>query len=171
MRRLYWFWSALPLGSRMQFFVLALVLGYNFVQIDLNPGNTLFGSPLWMTTVPIIVAAIVMGRLLLPVMMAHPTRAQQLLHGFGLLIFGLWLFGRGQWWGQSILMYLGFIGGMWLEAACSFRFVSEVKRRHDLMLSHVEELAEQAASHRAETNDDTKDFTEDDDWKRKDAER
>ena len=141
MRRFFWFWSALPLSSRMQFFVLALILGYNFVQIDLNPNITLFGSPLWMTTVPIIVAATVMGRLLLPVMMAHPTRAQQFLHGFGLAIFGLWLFSSGQWWGQSILMYLGFIGGMWLEAACSFWFVSEVKRREELFHGQMAELA------------------------------
>ena len=170
MRRFFWFWSALPLGSKLQFFLLALILGYNFVQIDLNPNNVLFGSPLWATTVPIIVAAIVAGRLLLPVMMAHPARAQQLLHGFGLLIFGLWLFGRGQWWGQSILMYLCFIGGMWLEAACSFWFVSEIKRGHDLMVNRFEELTEQAERLRQETDDDTKDWDEEE-WKRRNIER
>lgn len=171
MRRFSWFWSALPLGSKLQFFVLALILGYNFVQIDLNPVNRLFGSPLWVMTVPIIVAAIVTGRLLLPVMMAHPTRAQQGLHGFGLLIFGLWLFGRGQWWGQTVLVYLGFIGGMWLEASCSFWFVSEIRRRHELLASQLEELTALAARRRLEQGDDTHDFADDEEWKREDTDR
>lgn len=135
----------------MQQAVLALVLGYNFAAIDLNPVNRLFGAPLWMTTVPIILAMIVLGRLLLPLMMAHPGRSQQILHGLGLVIFGAWLFGRGQWWGALVITYLALIGGLWLEAACSFWFVSESFRRRELILEHLSELV---AGHESQPMDD-----------------
>ncbi|MEK6261095.1 MAG: hypothetical protein AABP62_21055 [Planctomycetota bacterium] len=140
MRRLYWFWSSLPMAARLQFFVLALILGYNFVAIDLSPANRLFGAPFWMTTVPLIVTMIAVGRLLLPLMMAYPLRAQQVLHGFGLAVFGVWLLSQGQWWGRSVIVYLSLIAGLWLEAACSFWFVSEVGRRQELMLAQMSEL-------------------------------
>ena len=140
MRRIVWFWKALPVGARMQQAVLVLVLGYNFVAIDLNPANRLFGSPLWMTTVPIVLAMIVLGRFLLPLMMSYPERSQQILHGLGLAIFGVWVFSRGQWWGGLVLTYLALIGGLWLEAACSFWFVSETFRRREIFLEHLSEL-------------------------------
>jgi hypothetical protein len=140
MRRLYWFWSSLPLAAKLQYFALVLILGYNFVAIDLRPANKLFGAPIWMTTVPLMMTMIVVGRLLLPWMMAHPVRAQQLLHGFGLTVFGVWLFSQGQWWGRAILTYLSLMAGLWLEAACSFWFVSEAGRRQELMLAQMSEL-------------------------------
>lgn len=142
MQRFVWFLRALPWGAKLQQAVVVLILGYNLTVIDMNPANQLFGAPLWMTTVPIIVAMIVLARLLLPVMMAHPVRAQQFLHALGLIVFGVWLLGRGQWWGRLIVTYLGVIAGFWFEAAASFWFVSEIQRRQELMLAGLAEMME-----------------------------
>lgn len=163
MRRIIWFLRALPLGAKLQQAVFALILAYNFIAIDLNPINRLFGSPLWMTTVPIIIAMIVLSRLMLPLMMAHPHRSQQFLQGFGLVIFGVWLFGRSQWWGALVITYLGLVAGLWLEAAASFWFVSEIQRRQELVMSSLSELMASADS--TELNDSE---NEDDDEQHKD---
>ncbi len=160
MQRLVWFLRALPLAAKLQQAVFVLILAYNFTMIDLNPANQLFGSPLWMTTVPIIVAMIVLARLLLPMMMAHPQRTQQFLRGLGLMVFGTWLFGQNQWWGRMVVTYLGLIGGLWFEAAASFWFVSEMQRRQELMLSG---LAELMANHEP-THSDEPVTESDDDW-------
>ena len=160
MRRVIWFLRALPLGAKLQQAVLLLILAYNFTMIDLNPANRLFGSPLWMTTVPIIVAMIVLARLLLPVMMAHPQRTQQFLQALGLIVFGAWLLGKNQWWGQMVVTYLGLIGGLWLEAAASFWFVSEIQRRQELALAALTEMMENiepTPPNEAEGDDDVED--------------
>ncbi len=140
MRRPYWFWSSLPLAAKLQYFGLALILGYNFVAIDLRAGNLWFGAPIWMITVPVMAIMILLGRLLLPLMMAHPARAQQFLQAFGLTVFGVWLLSQGQRWGRLHLTYVSLIGGLWLEAACSFWFISEVGRRHELIQAQMSEM-------------------------------
>ncbi len=160
MRRVLWFLRALPLRAKLQQTVLLLILAYNFTMIDMNPANRLFGSPLWMTTVPIIVAMIVLARLLLPLMMAHPQRTQQFLQALGLIVFGAWLLGKNQWWGQMVVTYLGLIGGLWLEAAASFWFVSEIQRRQELALAALTEVMENiepAPTDEAEGDDDVED--------------
>ena len=161
MRRLYWFCSALTMAAKLQYIALALILGYNFVMIDLNPANQLFGVPLWMTTAPLFVGMIIIGRLLLPLMIAHPTRAQQFLHGFGLTTFGVWVFSHGQWWGGLAITYLSLMGSFWLEAACSFWFISEMGRMQEMMLAQMSGLVSSlsSSSHdEPDTNDD--DLTE-----------
>ena len=160
MRRVLWFLRALPLRAKLQQTVLLLILAYNFTMIDMNPANRLFGSPLWMTTVPIIVAMIVLARLLLPLMMAHPQRTQQFLQALGLIVFGAWLLGKNQWWGQMVVTYLGLIGGLWLEAAASFWFVSEIQWRQELALAALTEVMENiepAPTDEAEGDDDVED--------------
>ncbi len=142
MRRVIWFLRALPLGAKLQQAVLLLILAYNFTMIDLNPANRLFGSPLWMTTASIIVAMIVLARMLLPVMMAYPQRTQQFLQALSLIVFGAWLLGKNQWWGRMVVTYLGLIGGLWLEAAASFWFVSEIQRRQELAMAALTEMVE-----------------------------
>ena len=160
MQRFIWFFRALPWGAKLQQAVLLLILAYNFTMIDMNPANRLFGSPLWMTTVPIIVAMIVLARLLLPVMMAHPQRTQQFLQALGLIVFGAWLLGKNQWWGQMVVTYLGLIGGLWLEAAASFWFVSEIQRRQELAMAALTEMMENiepTPTVEAEADDDVED--------------
>ena len=160
MQRLVWFMRALPLGAKMQQAVFALILAYNFTVVDLNPANRFLGSPLWMTTVPIILAMIVLARLLLPVMMAHPQRAQQFLQAFGLVVFGVWLLSSGQWWGRLILTYFCLIGGLWFEAAASFWFVSEMQRRQELILAGLTEMF----VNRESTHLDNRDGEDGSDW-------
>ena len=164
MQRIVWFLRALPLGAKLQQAVVVLILVYNLTVIDMNPVNRLFGSPLWMTTVPIILAMIVLARLLLPVMMARPVRSQQFLQALGLIVFGVWLLSRGQWWGGLILTYLGIIAGFWFEAAASFWFVSEMQRRQELVLSGlVEFMANHEPSDAGENEIDADDDGDDDD--------
>ncbi len=125
----------------MQQALVVLILGYNFAVVDLNPGNRFFGNPLWMTTVPIIVSMIVLSRLLLPAMMARPARAQQVLQGLGLLVFGVWLVWTLLWGGMPFLLYLGdIVAGFWFVTAASFWFVSETQRRQELVLSELTKL-------------------------------
>jgi hypothetical protein len=140
MRRVLLFWNGLPTTSKLQFFALGLVLGYAFVANDLNPANRFFGRSLWQFTVPIIFGAFVLARLLLPVMMRFPVRAQQVLNGFGLVVFGVWMFSANQWWGRLILTYFGIIGGMWLDASCWFWFVSEMKQREAILLEQLRQF-------------------------------
>ncbi len=164
MRRVIWFLRALPLGAKLQQAVLLLILAYNFTMIDLNPANRLFGSPLWMTTASIIVAMIVLARMLLPVMMAYPQRTQQFLQALSLIVFGAWLLGKNQWWGRMVVTYLGLIGGLWLEAAASFWFVSEIQRRQELAMAALTEMVENiepAPTDEADGDDEVEDR---DDW-------
>ena len=164
MRRVIWFLRALPLGAKLQQAVLLLILAYNFTMIDLNPANRLFGSPLWMTTASIIVAMIVLARMLLPVMMAYPQRTQQFLQALSLIVFGAWLLGKNPWWGRTVVTYLGLIGGLWLEAAASFWFVSEIQRRQELAMAALTEMVENiepAPTDEADGDDEVEDR---DDW-------
>ena len=147
----------------MQQALVVLILGYNFAVVDLNPANRFFGEPLWKTTVPIIVAMVVLSRLLLPVMMLRPARTQQVLHALGLLTFGVWLFVTLQRGGMPLLLYLAdIVAGFWFVSAASFWFVSENQRRQELALSELTKLfahGEVAHSDEAdlESDDDTPD--------------
>ena len=161
MQRIVWFLRALPPGAKLQQAVVVLILVYNLTMIDMNPANRLFGLPLWMTTLPIIISMIVLARLLLPVMMARPVRTQQFLHAFGLIVFGVWLLSRGQWWGGKILTYLGIIAGFWFEAAASFWFVSQMQRLHEAIMAAEEFLANHEPSDSDELDDESDDGLED----------
>ena len=146
MQRLRYFWSALPLWSKLQYLVLAAFLAYTFVSIDLNPRKQAFGLKLWQVTLPMICGTILLGRLLLPVMMWNPRRAEQALTGFGLLIFALWVFKRALNL-RLVITYLGLMGGLWLDASCWFWFLSEVRRREA-------ELMDQLAGQTAEASEE-----------------
>jgi len=141
MQRIVWFLRALPPGAKPQQALVVLILGYNFVVVDLNPGNRFLGSPLWMTTVPIIVSMIALSRLLLSAMMPRPARTQQVLQGLGLLVFGVWLVWTLQWGGMPFFLYLGdMVAGFWFVTAANFWFVSETQRRQELAMSELTEL-------------------------------
>jgi len=143
MRRVLLFWTGLPTSSKLQFAALGLILGYAFVSNDLNPANKFLGRSLWQFTVPMILGAIILGRMLLPAMLRYPERAQQVLNGFGLLVFGVWIVSANQWWGRLIVTYFGIIGGMWFDASCWFWFVSEMKHREAVLLEQLLQLSEQ----------------------------
>ncbi len=132
MRRPYLFWSGLPLASKLQFFAVGLILGY-WLWIDFQFG-------LLKLALPIAFAMLAVSRLLLPLMMAHPERAQQVLNGFGLATFAVWLIGRDQMWGRLIVTHLGLTAAMWLDLGCWFWFVSEIKLREERLLRQLTEL-------------------------------
>lgn len=145
----------------MQQALVLLILGYNFVVVDLNPGHRFLGSPLWMTTVPIIVSMVVLSRLLLPAMMLWPPRTQQLLQGLGLLVFGVWLVWTLQWGGLPFWLYLGdLVAGFWFVTAASFWFLSESQRRQELVMSEFARLLASgtaALPHETDIDDDATD--------------
>lgn len=143
MRRILCFFRALNFSGKLQYGLWLLILGFNFWQSDLNPGNRLFGLPLWMITAPMYLLMILIARALLPVMMARPQKAQQILQGFGLLLFGFWLFSRGQAWGRSFLAFFGISCGFWLETAASFWFISECQQRMEATMAGMSEGQDQ----------------------------
>jgi hypothetical protein len=140
MRRLRYFWSGLPSTSKLQFFVLALILGSAFISNDLNPKFKAFGFKLWQVTVPMICGTILMGRLLMPVMMWNPSRAERMLSGFGLLVFALWIYSSIQK-AQVVGIYLSAIGALWLDASCWFWFISEIRLRDAAWQNQFEHAA------------------------------
>jgi hypothetical protein len=134
MRRLLYFWTGMPLASKLQSFALAVILGYAFVANDLNPRNQLVGFKLWQITAPMILLSILLGRILMPVMVRNPARTEKLLGGLGIIILVLWVFSAAQK-PRVILTYLGLTGGMWLEASCWFWFMSEIRLREAAFLN------------------------------------
>lgn len=135
-RRLWMFWSGLSLGSKLQYIALGLILGAVFTYRDLNPRMRWFGLPLWQITLPLILLTIVMGRLLLPLMLKHPTRTQRFLALFGWLVFGLGILISTQKWGRRLmLVQVGFTTLMWLDLSCWFWFLSEIQLRAAAMLA------------------------------------
>ena len=129
MRRLGYFWRGLPLGSKLQFLAMALILGSVFVTQDLRPRPRVFGLLLWQVTAPLIISAFVLGRLLLPLMLRHPERAQRILSWFGMTVFLVSLLSINQRWGRIVLTHLGLTFGMWLDVSCWFWFISEIQQR------------------------------------------
>jgi hypothetical protein len=127
MRRLGYFWSGLPLFSKLQYLLLGLVMGTLFVRRDLHPGNQFLGLPLWQITVPLIVATFILGRLLLPVMLLHPVRTQRVLY-----LFGISLFAAGLYFATRRLVMITHLGttcALWLDVSCWFWFISEIQLR------------------------------------------
>ncbi|MBS0201325.1 MAG: hypothetical protein JSS49_00390 [Planctomycetes bacterium] len=129
MRRLGYFLSGLPLGAKLQFLALGMILGLVFINRDLNPRMQWFGLPLWQITVPLILGVFVLGRLLLPLMMWQPKRAQGLLRWLGMLVLGIGLLSMFQWWGRLLIVHVGLTTAMWLDASCWFWFISEIQKR------------------------------------------
>lgn len=127
MRRIYYFWSGLPLGSKLQFAAMGILLGWIFISIDLK--NHLLGIPLWQVTGSLILGTFVTGRLLMPLMVRYPTQAQRALWWFGMLVFCLGLYSSTQAWRRVMIVHLGLTMAMWLDASCWFWFISEVQRR------------------------------------------
>lgn len=134
MRRLGYFWSGLPLSSKLQYLALGLILGTLFVRRDLNPANRFLGLPLWKITVPLILGTFVLGRLLLPVMLLHPVRAQRVLYLFGMMLFAVGLFIATR--KLVMITHLGMTCAMWLDASCWFWFISEIQLRVAAMKDH-----------------------------------
>lgn len=127
MRRFYYFWSGLPLASKLQFVAMGIILGWIFVSIDLK--NHLLGIPLWQVTGSLILGTFVVGRLLTPLMMRYPTQAQRALWWFGMLVFCLGLYSSTQAWRRVMIVHLGLTTAMWLDASCWFWFISESQKR------------------------------------------
>lgn len=138
MNRIRDFWSGLTLAQRLQCLVMGLILGTLFVFNDLNPRNRILEIPLWQVTVPVILSAILLGRLLLPVMLWAPSRTQQLLSISGFMIFGLSLYAGMQGFGRIILVHLCYTLAMWLDVSCWFWFSSEIQRLAARMLADPE---------------------------------
>lgn len=130
MQRLWLFWRGLSLGSKLQYVALGLILATVFVMRDMNPRMRWFGLPLWQITLPLILLTFVLGRMLLPLMLWHPTRTQSILSVFGWVIFGLGIVAASQRWGRRLMIVqVGLTTAMWLDASCSFWFVSEIQWR------------------------------------------
>jgi len=135
MQRLRYFWTGLPLASKLQFVALGLILGAAFVHRDLV--LRWFGLPLWQITVPLILMTIVLGRLLLPWMLRNHRRAQWMLSWSGTIVFGLGLLGTMQWWGRLLITHVFLTTAMWLNASCWFWFISELQRQSALITDGV----------------------------------
>ena len=146
MRRLGYFWSGLPLSSKLQYLALGLILGTLFARRDLNPANRFLGLPLWQITVPLILGTFVLGRLLLPVMLLHPVRTQRVLYLFGITLFAVGLFIATR--RLVMITHLGMTCAMWLDASCWFWFISEIQLRVAAMKDH--QSAPVAGQHGAE---------------------
>lgn len=131
MQRLRYFWTGLPLASKLQFIALGLILGSVFVNRDL--ALRWFGLPLWQITTPLILVTIVLGRLLLPWMLRHPQQAQSILSWSGMIVFSLGLVGTMQWWGRLLITHVFLTTAMWLNASCWFWLISEIQRRNALL--------------------------------------
>ena len=129
MQRLGYFVSGLPLASKLQFLALGLILGLVFWNRELNPAMQWFGLPLWQITVPLMLAAFVFGRILLPLMLWKPERAQRLLGWFGMLVMGVGFLSMYQWWGRLMIVHVGLTTALWLDASCWFWFISENQKR------------------------------------------
>jgi hypothetical protein len=127
MRRIYYFVSGLPLGSKLQFAAMGMILAWIFISIDLK--NHLLGIPLWQVTGSLILGTFVIGRLLMPLMVRYPTQAQRALWWFGMLVFCLGLYSSTLAWRRVMIVHLGLTMAMWLDASCWFWFISEVQRR------------------------------------------
>ena len=133
MQRLRYFWTGLPLASKLQFIALGLILGAVFVKRDLE--LRWFGLPLWQITTPLILVTIVLGRLLLPWMLRRPRQAQWILSWSGRIVFVLGLVGTMQWWGRLLITHVFLTTAMWLNASCWFWFSSEIQRRIEALAS------------------------------------
>lgn len=134
MRRLGYFWSGLPLSSKLQYLALGLILGTLFARRDLNPANRFLGLPLWQITVPLILGTFVLGRMLLPVMLLHPVRTQRVLYLFGITLFAVGLIIATR--RLVMITHLGMTCAMWLDASCWFWFISEIQLRVAAMKDH-----------------------------------
>lgn len=127
MQRVGNFWNGLTLASRLQYLAFAIVLGALYVQRDLNPANRVFGHPLWHLTLVLIVLMVIAGRLLLPLMMRFPTATRWMLGLFGVAVFVLSFYLATR--RLILLTHLILTAALWLDASCSFWFISEVQRR------------------------------------------
>src|SRR5689334_8051909 len=123
MRRVLCFWRAVPLSAKFQYFAMALIVGYAFYMKDMHPRNKLFGVPLWQVSGPMILGTIIIGRMLLPLMMMNPARAQRTLQWFGRFVFVMWIFSIFQQ-RRLIISYQAMSGVIWLEVSCWFWFIS-----------------------------------------------
>jgi len=135
MRQVGYFWTALPFASKLQYLAFGLVLGALFYQRDLNPANRAFGQPLWHVTGVVIVLMILLGRLLLPVMLAVPDRTRWVLSGLGLGLFAMSLYLATR--RLILLTHLAMTAALWLDASCWFWFISESQRRAALLAAHA----------------------------------
>ena len=152
LRRPWLFWSGLPVASQLMFLAVFLLLGY-WISIDIQFG-------LWPVTFPLIVGAIALSRLLLPLMMKYPDRAQQFLGFLGLAVMGAYLLCQREWWWRTVLAHFGRTATLWFHTSCYFWFVSEIKRREKLIHGRMAELA---AQHGEATDDERDDEREDTD--------
>jgi len=151
MRRFGYFWSGLPLGSKLQFVALGLILGSVFWNRDLNPARRWFGRPLWQVTVPLILLMFVLGRLLLPLMLRSPLRTQRALYRFGMLVFVLGIYASTQRWGRLMITHVSLSLAMWLDVSCWFWFISEIQIRAAELLSR--QSKENSADDDSESDD------------------
>ena len=153
MRRLGYFWSGLPLSSKLQYLALGLILGTLFARRDLNPANRFLGLPLWQITVPLILGTFVLGRMLLPVMLLHPVRTRRVLYLFGITLFAVGLIIATR--RLVMITHLGMTCAMWLDASCWFWFISEIQLRVAAMKDRPPALvAQEPGPESTETNEE-----------------
>lgn len=133
LRRPWLFCASLPLASKLMFLAVFLLLGY-WMSVDIQTGY-------WRVTVPLIGGAVLLSRLLLPLMIRFPERAQQVLGLLGLVIMGLYLLCQNEWWWRTVLAHLGRTAMLWFHTSCYFWFVSEIKLREETFLRQMSELA------------------------------
>lgn len=146
MRRFGYFWTGLPLASKLQFVAMGLILGSVFVERDLK--LRWFGLPLWQITIPLILGTFLLGRMLLPLMLWRPIPAQRFLYWLGITVFLVGLLSMTQRWGRMMIVHVGLTTAMWLDASCWFWFVSEIQKRTQAMQSPPDD--ESAAFDRSE---------------------
>lgn len=154
MRRLVYFWKGLPPASKLQFLAMVLVLGSIFVTKDMHPRRRAFGVPLWQVTAPLIVGTFVLARLLLPLMLLSPLRAQRVFSWFGMSIFFVSILSMNQRWGRMLITHLGITIAMWLDVWCWFWFVSEIQWRAALLSQQQGSFAA-SEHHRDDENEET----------------
>lgn len=125
MRRLSLYLGGLSWGSRLQLLALLLILGF-WVWIDVNHG-------IWPVTIVIVLFAITLGRLMLPVMLSHPTMTHRLWSSFGFLYLIVYLSCQRQWWWRTVAAHFGREILLWLEVSCGYWFISELRLRQQAM--------------------------------------
>lgn len=135
LKRAWLFWSGLPLASKLMFTAVFLLLGY-WISVDIQ-------FNLWPVTLPLIGGAILLSRLLLPLMMKYPDRAQQFLGLLGLSIMGAYLLCQREWWWRTVFAHFGRTAALWFHTSCYFWFISEIKLREEGFLRQVSEMASQ----------------------------
>lgn len=145
MRRLGYFWSGLPLTSKLQFLVMGIILGTLFATKDLNPKNHVLGVPLWKITASMIFGTFVLGRILLPVMLWHPTRTQRVLSLCGIMVFGVGLLIATLPLRRLLITHLSITLALWLDVSCWFWFISEIQWRASRLMAQAAGQVDQAA--------------------------